>query len=155
LNDRAGIIRGPRFIRRNPTQHLVKLIACGSGVDTRHRRLRLEPPPGIHHGPQPAFGRILPLDHVVQGLTKVVGRAVGKPKPTHICFGLRHQRGSCAKATKHFLRSRTQLGPETLDHHSGQARNQLIVGHIAHRTRVRPDAANAGSRRVNADAQMH
>jgi hypothetical protein len=142
----AGIVRGPRFIGRNPAQHLVKLIARGSGVNTRHRRLGLEPPPRIHHGPQTALGRIPPLDHMVQGLPEVIGRTLSEPKPTHICLGLHHQSGRRAKAPKHLPRPRAQLGPKTLHHHSGQARNQLTVGHIIHRTSVRPDAASEVTR---------
>ena len=151
----ADIVRSPRFIGRYPTQHLVKLIARGRGVNARHRRLVLEPPPGTHHGPQPALGRILPIDHVVQGLTKVIGRALSEAKPTHICLGLRHQRGRCAKATKHLLRPRTQLSPETLDHHSGQARDQLIVRHIAHRTSVRVQTRKRGSTTREHRRPMH
>ena len=90
---------------------------------------------------------------MVQGLTKVVGRALSEPKPTHICLGLRHQRSRCAKAAKHLLRPRTQLGPKTLDHHSGKAGDQLVVGHIAHPTSVRPDDANVGSGHVSTDAK--
>jgi hypothetical protein len=105
-------------------------------------RLVLEPPPGTHHGPQTALGRILPLDHVIQGLTQVVGSALSEAKSTHICLGLRDQRSRRAKAAKHFLSSRAQLGPETLNHCPGQARKQLIVGNTAHHTSVRPDSAN-------------
>jgi hypothetical protein len=116
---------------------MVKFIARGGSVSAGHCDLFLASRPGSQDGSQPTLGRIVPLDYVVQGLTKVVGGAGRETEPTRVSFRLRYESDCGAKAAENLIGLLGQLGPEALDHCPRQGGNQLSVGNVTHRTSVR------------------